>query len=67
MTKEIDRRRARGALSVVGQHPGMVLFALSPVLLALAVVWWLFGAGSAVVLLLAGMVGGGAVVAMKRG
>lgn len=67
MAKEIDRQRAQGALAVIKQHPGMVLFALSPALLALGVVWWLFGAGWAAVLLIAGVIGGGAVVVMKRG
>ncbi|MCV7151823.1 hypothetical protein [Mycolicibacterium pyrenivorans] len=67
MAKEIDRQRAQGALAVIKQHPGMVLFALSPVLLAFGVVWWLFGAGWAAVLLIAAVVGGGAAVLMKRG
>jgi len=67
MAKEIDRQRAQGALAVIKQHPGMVLFALSPALVALAAVWWLFGAGWAALLLIAGVLGGGAVVLMKRG
>lgn len=66
MAKEIDRQRAQGALAVIKQHPGMVLFALSPALLALAAVWWLFGLGWAVLLLIVGVVGGGAAVLMKR-
>ncbi len=32
--KEIDKVRARGALEVIKQHPAMVLFAISPVLVA---------------------------------
>ena len=36
--KEIERARARGALGVVKQHPLMVLFAISPVLIAAFVV-----------------------------
>ncbi|MCB0948719.1 MAG: hypothetical protein KDB44_05445 [Mycobacterium sp.] len=67
MAKEIDRQRAQGALAVLKQHPGMVLFVMSPALLALAAVWWLFGAGWAVLLLIAGVVGGGAAILMKRG
>ena len=67
MAKEIDRTRARGALAVIKQHPGMVLFALSPALVALGVVWWLFGAGWAALLLIAAVLGGGAAVLMKRG
>lgn len=66
MAKEIDRQRARGALAVIKQHPGMVLFALSPALLALALVWWLLGAGWAVLLVIAGIIGGGAAVMVKR-
>jgi hypothetical protein len=66
MAKEIDRVRAQSALSVIRQHPGMVLFAASPALVALAAVWWLFGAGWAALLLVGIVVGGGAAVLMKR-
>jgi hypothetical protein len=66
MAKEIDRVRAQSALSVIRQHPGMVLFAASPALVALAAVWWLFGAGWAALLLVGVVVGGGAAVLMKR-
>lgn len=66
MAKEIDRRRAQGALAVIKEHPGMLLFALSPALLGLAAVWWLFGAGWAVLLLIVGVVGGGTAVVLKR-
>ncbi len=66
MAKELDRERAQSALSVIRQHPGMVLFAASPALVALAAVWWLFGAGWAALLLVGMVVGGGAVVLMKR-
>ncbi len=45
----------------------MVLFALSPGLLGLVAVWWLFGAGWAALLLIVGIVGGGTAVMMKRG
>ena len=44
----------------------MVLFALSPALIALGAVWWLFGAGWATLLLVALVLGGGAAVVMKR-
>jgi hypothetical protein len=66
MAKEIDRVRAQSALAVIKQHPGMVLFAASPVLVALAVVWWIFGAGWAALLLVGVVLGGGAAVLMKR-
>ncbi len=66
MAKEIDRVRAKGALAVIRQHPGMVLFAVSPVLIAVGLVWWLVSPTLAVLLLVLAVVGGGAVVLMKR-
>lgn len=66
MAKEIDRVQAQSALSVIKQHPGMVLFVASPAIVALAAVWWLFGAGWAVLLLVGMVLGGGAAVLMKR-
>jgi hypothetical protein len=61
--KELDPQRARAARDVVRQHPVMTLVAVSPVLLAAGAVWWLAGAGWAVLLLLvAGVVGGMAVL-----
>ena len=66
MAKEIDRVRAQSALSVIRQHPGMVLFAVSPAVIALAGVWWFFGVGWAALLLLGMVLGGGAAVLMKR-
>lgn len=63
---EIDRDRAKSALEVIRQHPGMTLFVASPALLAVAAVWWLFGAGWAIVLLIALVLGGGIVVVRKR-
>jgi hypothetical protein len=64
--KEIDPIRARSALAVVRQHPGLVLFAASPALVAVAVVWWLAGVGWGVVLLTALLVIGGVAVLRKR-
>jgi hypothetical protein len=66
MAKEVDRVRAQGALAVIKQHPGMVLFAVSPAIVALAAVGWVFGAGWAVLLLVGMVLGGGAAVLMKR-
>ena len=66
MAKEIDRVRAQSALSVIKQHPGMVLFAASPAIVALAAVWWLFGAGWAALLLVGIVLGGGVAVLKKR-
>jgi hypothetical protein len=66
MAKEIDPLRAKGALAVVKQHPGMVLFAASPGIVALGVVWWLFGSGWAALLFIALVLGGGAALLLKR-
>ena len=57
MAKEIDPVRAKSALAVVKQHPGMVLFLASPALVALGVVWWLAGAGWAALLFIALVLG----------
>lgn len=64
--KEIDPQRARAARDVVRQHPAMVLVAVSPVLIAVALVWWLAGAGWAIVLLVLALVAGGMAVLRKR-
>jgi hypothetical protein len=66
MAKEIDRMRAQSALAVIKQHPGMVLFALSPVIVVLGVVWWLMGPGWAGLLLVALVLAGGAALLLKR-
>ena len=64
--KEIDPQRARAARDVVRQHPTMVLIAVSPVLIAAALVWWLVSPGWAIVLLVAALVAGGMAVLRKR-
>lgn len=64
--KEIDRVRATSALEVIKQHPMLVLFALSPVIAALGVIWWLAGAGWAIAAALVLIVAGGALVVLKR-
>ena len=66
MAKEIDRVRAQSALAVIKQHPGLVLFAVSPAILVVALVWWLVSPTLAVLLLIGAVVGGGAVLLMKR-
>jgi hypothetical protein len=66
MAKEIDRVRAQSALAVIKQHPGMVLFAVSPAILVVALVWWMVSPALAVLLLIGAVVGGGAVLLMKR-
>jgi hypothetical protein len=64
--KEIDPIRAKSALAVIKQNPGIVLFALSPALIALGVLWWLAGAGWAIAAAVVLAVLGGAAVIMKR-
>ena len=66
MSKEIDRVRATSALEVVKQHPGLVLFAVSPLLALVAVTWYFAGAFWGVVLALVMLVVGGAFVVLKR-
>lgn len=66
MAKEIDPLRARGALAVVKEHPGMVLFAVSPAIIVVALVWSLVSPALAVLLLIGMVVAGGAALVMKR-
>ena len=65
MAKEIDRVRAQSALAVIKQHPGMVLFVASPVLIGLGLVWWLVSPMLAVILFIGAVVGGGTVLYRK--
>jgi hypothetical protein len=62
MSNEIDPTRAKGALAVVKQHPGMVLFLTTPALILAGVVWVLAGPGWAALLFIALVLGGGAAV-----
>lgn len=64
--KELDPQRARAARDVMRQHPAMALFAVSPVLIAAGLVWWLVSPGWAIVLLVAALVAGGWSVLRKR-
>ena len=66
MAKEIDRVRAQSALAVIKEHPGMVLFAVSPVIIALCLLWWFVSPFLAVLLFIGAVVGGGAVLLKKR-
>jgi len=63
---EIDRELAKGALEVVKQHPGLTLFAVSPALIAVAVVWAVAGGGWAFLLAIVLALGGGAWLLRKR-
>jgi hypothetical protein len=64
--KEIDPIRARGALAVIGQHPVMALFAASPALVLVGLIWWLGGAGWGILTLLVVLGLGGYLVVRKR-
>ena len=69
MAKEIDPVRARSAVAVIRQHPGMALFLATPALLVVGVVWLLTGSAAWAALLAVAMVlGGGAALyaGMKR-
>jgi hypothetical protein len=64
--KEIDRARASSALEVIRQHPVLVLFAASPALALLGVIWWLAGTGWTIFAALLLLVAGIAFVVVKR-
>ena len=64
--KEIDPIRAKSALEVIKQNPGIVLFALSPALIAAGLIWWLAGAGWAIAAAVVLVLIGGAAVILKR-
>jgi len=64
--KEIDPVRAKSALAVAKEHPGMLLFLASPGILVVGLVWWLLSPGLAILLLVALVVAGGAAVLLKR-
>ncbi|QIS15978.1 hypothetical protein [Nocardia arthritidis] len=51
--KEIKRVRAHSALETVKESPVITAIAVAPFLVALGVVWWLFGGFAAFVLLVA--------------
>ncbi len=62
----IDRERARGALAVIKQNPGLVLFAVSPAIIAVGLVWWLGGGGWAFLLAVALLAAGGYWLLRRR-
>lgn len=64
--KEIDPIRARSALAVIKQHPGMVLFAASPALVLVGAIWWLGGAGWAILTLVVLALAGAYAIVRKR-
>jgi hypothetical protein len=64
--KDIDRIRAKSALEVIRQHPVLVLFAVSPALAVLGVIWWLAGAGWAIAAAIALVLAGAGLVVFRR-
>ena len=64
--KDIERTRATSALEVIRQHPVLVLFAVSPALVLLGALWWLAGAGWAILAAVALLLAGGAFVVFRK-
>jgi hypothetical protein len=64
--REIDPIRANSALAVIKQNPGIVLFAVSPALVAFGVIWWLAGVGWAIAAAILLLIAGTAAVVLKR-
>ena len=64
--KEIDPIRAKSALEVIRQHPALVLFAVSPALAVLGVIWWLAGAGWAIFTAVVLLLGSAAFIVLRR-
>ncbi|WAC90328.1 hypothetical protein [Mycobacterium sp. Aquia_213] len=64
--KDIDPIRARSALEVIRQHPVLVLFAVSPALAVLGVIWWLAGAGWAIAAAIVALLAGAGLVVLRR-
>ena len=51
---------------MIRQNPGIALFAVSPLIALVAIVWVFAGAGWGIALALASLVAGGAFVVLKR-
>jgi hypothetical protein len=63
MAKEIDPVRARSALAVIKQHPGMVLFLATPALLVVGAIWLITGSAAwATLAFIALVLGGGTLL-----
>ena len=63
---EIDPIRAKSALAVVKQNPGVALFAVSPLIALVAVIWVFAGTGWGIAAALALLVAGGAFIVRRR-
>ena len=66
MGKEINPIRAKSALAVVKQNPGIALFAVSPLIALVAVIWVFAGTGWGIAAALALLVAGGAFIVRRR-
>ena len=66
MSKEIDPIRARSVLAVIRQNPGIALFAVSPLIALVAIIWVFAGAGWGIAVALASLVAAGAFIVLKR-
>jgi hypothetical protein len=66
MSKEIDPIRAKSALAVIKQNPGIALFAVSPLIALAAIIWIFAGTGWGIAAALALLVAGGAFIVRKR-
>lgn len=64
--REIDPIRARSALAVIKQNPGIALFAVSPALVLVGLIWWLGGLGWAILTLLVLLGAGTYLIVRKR-
>jgi hypothetical protein len=64
--KDIDRIRAKSALEVIREHPVLVLFAASPALALVGVIWWLAGGGWAIFTALVLLLGSAAFILYRR-
>lgn len=64
--KEIDRARGSAALAVARQHPWMVLFASTPALAVLVLVWVLAGPGWGLAVAVVLAVAAGAAILVRR-
>ena len=66
MGKEIDPIRAKSVLAVVKQNPGIALFAVSPLIALVAVIWVFAGTGWGIAAALALLVAGSAFIVRGR-
>lgn len=66
MAREIDPMRTKSALAVVKQNPGIALFAVSPLIALVAIIWVFAGTGWGICAALALLLAGGAAIVRGR-